>query len=316
MKESERSTSVERVIGAIRGGHADRIARGEITIDDRVVEDALGCDRVGFEERLQFCDLLGLDICCLTSQVSSPAKALARPSDFLWPDLRSWIDHSGLFTFAVLDGSFGWGVRTFGWKEFFTLSMTNPDALLDFNRRIEILNSELAHRLADQGIHGLILADDIAHRNGLFVGPGAIRKYFLPCLARQAEQMLSTGVSVFFHSDGDFRELLSEITALGFHGLHCLDPESGMDLNEVRSRVGPRLCLWGTLTVRELENGIDECGAAVQKIRRAASDGSFILGTTSGLFAGLNIEALRGLYKKIDSGYGSQRSVVGPAACR
>lgn len=298
---SESPVSIQRVSAAIQRRPVDRIPKGEITIEDEVVRDALGCAEVGFEERLRFTSLLGLDIYCLSPRWDTPPSVLPNARDFAWPDLRSWVDRSGLFVFAVLDGAFGWGVKLFGFMKFLTLSVNGEETLRDFHRGIESLNGELARGLADQGVHGFILADDIAYQSGLYVGPKAMRRQFLPSIAHQAEEMLSLGLPVILHSDGNYLDILPEISAIGFHGLHCIDPESGMVLEELRPRVGSALCLWGTLSARELERCLAPEGRAdaLKKIGDAAAAGSFMVGTTSGLFKGLKIEALRALYEKI-----------------
>lgn len=290
--------SIQRVTGTIRQGSCDRIPRGEINIDDSVVMDGLGCRLVGFEERLEFCSILGLDIYCLAPLPGTPSNRLPQPGELSWPDLKAWVDQSTLFTFAVLDGSFGWGIRIFGFQRFFALTVKDHESLRDFNAQVERLNRELSVRLAGEGIHGLILADDIAHRNGLFVGPQAMAEHFLPSLSRQAEQILSLGLPLFFHSDGDFMDILPQISAMGFHGFHCIDPDSNMNLAEVRSRAGRQLCLWGTLTGRELERCAEpkEREGLIRSTRDAASAGSFILGTTSGLYKGLRIDVLQSIY--------------------
>ena len=283
-------------------GSCDRIPRGEITIDDCVVMDGLECGSVGFEERLRFCSLLGLDLFCLAPRVSHSPERLPQPGDFVWPDLKRWVEESGLFTFAVLDGAFGWGVRIFGYQRFFALTLRSKEALRDFNAQVEALNLELSVRLAGEGIHGLILADDIAHSSGLFVSPNAMAEHFLPSLSRQAGQILRLGVPLFFHSDGDFMRVLPQISAIGFHGFHCIDPECKMNLAAVRSEVGNKACLWGTISARQLEacRGTDGCDQMVGKIKGDASSGSFILGTTSGLFKGIRVDTLRTIYDLAD----------------
>ena len=295
------SSMLQRVVAALQRRPLDRIPKGEITIEDEVVRDALGCAKVGFEERLRFTSLLGLDIFCLSPKSPELSGGLPNARALHWPDLRSWVDRSGLFVFAVLDGAFGWGVKLFGFMKFLPLFIHEEETLRDFQRGIESLNSELARDLAGRGVHGFILADDVAYQSGLFVGPNAMRRHFLAPLARQAEAMLSLGLPVFFHSDGNYLDILPEISAVGFHGLHCIDSESGMDVDAIRSQVGPALCLWGTLSARELERSpVPEARAeTLRKIQSAAADGSFMVGTTSGLFKGLQIEALRALYERI-----------------
>jgi uroporphyrinogen decarboxylase len=292
--------SIQRVINTIRHESSDRIPRGEIMIDDSIVEKELACGMVGFEERLEFSSFMGLDIYCLSPQHIHPG-GLPQPEDLIWPDLRGWVDRSGLFTFAILDGSFGWGGRIFGFEKFFGMCLRDQPGLRDFNTRVERLNRDLGRRLADQGVHGLILADDLAYTGGLFVSPATMAEHFLPCISRQAEDLLSLGLPLFFHSDGNFMSILPRIAAMGFHGFHCIDPDSNMDVAEVRSRAGRDLCLWGTITARELERCADQNAhePLSRKIRDEACSGSFILGTTSGLFKGLRIDVLESVYSRM-----------------
>ncbi len=292
--------SIQKVLGMIRGT-CDAVPRGEITIDDSVVLDTLECRRVGYEERLRFCSLLGMEIFCLAPLPALPSDRLPPAGELIWPDLGRWVEESGLFTFAVLDGSFGWGLRIFGFEKFFALTARGDQSLREFNEQVGKLNRDLSARLADAGIHGLILADDVAHSNGLFVGPRGMETHFLPWLSWQAERILSLGVPLFFHSDGDYREILTRISSIGFHGLHCIDPDSNMDLNEVRSRVGKEICLWGTLSARRLERcaGAGGCKGLIREVKEAASAGRFILGTTSGLFKGLRTDVLQAIYRHI-----------------
>jgi len=277
---------------------------GEITIDDPVVKNVLSCTRVSFEERLQFCSLLSLDIYCLSMQYQTPAGELPQPQSIRFPELTEWVDRSGLFTFAVLDGPFGWGGRIFGFEKFFSLCMREQTVLRDFNKAVERLNQELGRRLAGEGIHGLLLADDLAYTGGLFVSPRTMKEHFLPSLSRQSGSLLSLGLPLFFHSDGNYLDMLPAIAGMGFHGLHCIDPDCSMDAARVRSVAGRNVCLWGTLSARELERCSDtgECERMVEKIRSAASGGRFLLGTTSGLFQGIRVDRMQAIYSRIRTG--------------
>jgi uroporphyrinogen decarboxylase len=292
---------VERVRRALQHQTPDRIPRGEIVIDDAVIASTLHYARIGFEERREFASLLGLDIICLSPQGLSPEGGLPGPGDLLWPDLEQWTRRSGLFVFAVLDGPLGWGGKIFGFKHTLTLPLHAPDAWNDFAGRVVRLNAELAERLSDNGIHGLILADDLAYPAGLLMGSRITKGLILPSLARQALRMLSSGLTVFFHSDGNITEIIPALADMGFHGLHCVDPKSGMDWRELKSRYAGRLCLWGTLTVDDLlEARTPESRKDLAEvIRETGAGGGFILGTTSGIFKGLDVEALRRIYSSI-----------------
>jgi len=292
---------VERVRKAILHRPPDRIPRGEIVIDDAVIETALCLPRVGFEEKLEFASLLGLDIICLSPRFPDLKRELPGPSDLPCPDLESWTLRSGLFVFAVLDGLLGWGARIFGFQRILTLPHQSPEVLSQFAAEVEGLNIDLARRLSEQGIHGLILADDLAYGNGLLMGPRITREHFLPSLARQAEKILPLGLPLFFHSDGNLTEIFPDLVSLGVHGLHCIDSKSGMDWTELKARYAGRLCLWGTLTVDDLAAGRDpeSRDGLTRVIRETGAGGGFILGTTSGMFKGMDVEALRRIYEQV-----------------
>jgi uroporphyrinogen decarboxylase len=292
---------LERVRRAVHHLAPDRIPRGEIVIDDAVIADTLRCPRIGFEERQEFASLLGLDIVCLSAQHPTEKGELPEPGDLLWPDLEHWTRRSELFVFAILDGPFGWGMKVFGFSRFLTLPHRSPEGLQDFAARVEILNANLGSRLSDNGVHGLILADDLAYPQGLLMGPQITREQFLPSLARQAEELMALNLPLFFHSDGNITEIVPALADMGFHGLHCVDSKSGMDWRDLWTRYAGRLCLWGTLTVDDLAaaRATETMAHLATGIREACSGGGFILGTTSGLFKGMDVEALRRLYEQV-----------------
>ncbi|HZK17800.1 MAG TPA: hypothetical protein VFD15_00660, partial [Clostridia bacterium] len=79
--------SRERVSCSIGHQEPDRIPKGEICIDDTVVKETLLCERVGFEERNQFAELLGLDIYCISPTVSQ-TDGFPAPKAVSFPDLE------------------------------------------------------------------------------------------------------------------------------------------------------------------------------------------------------------------------------------
>ena len=104
-------------------------------------------------------------------------------------------------------------------------------------RRAGEVNADLARRAVDLGAQAILLADDIAHSRGLFFPPAFLETCYFPSLCTFLESVSDLGVPVFFHSDGDLRQILPLIVEAGFHGLHCLEQSAGMDLAQVETRV-------------------------------------------------------------------------------
>lgn len=301
MNQSQENNPREWVAQSIAEGVKDRIPKGELCIDDSLIQPALNCERVGFEERRAFVAGMNLDIFTLSPVYPGQGKRLPGPEECLWPALREWTTETPLFIFALLDGAFEWGLRVFGFQDFLVLPRTSPLTLSAFVQRVEELNQSLIRFLAGSGINGIILADDIAFTKGLMIRPSTLREYFFPSLARQVAVAADYGLPGFYHSDGHYWDVVEDIIAAGFSGLHCIDRTSGMDICQLQAEVGDKLCLWGHLDVSDATRAEDpaQLQDLVISIRQLALGKRFILGTNCGLFAGTDFEGLRLIYRAV-----------------
>jgi len=278
---------------AVKHRKVDRIPRGELVIDD----DVAG---FSFSGRLEFVRRMGLDAYCLSPQYPA-GVALPAARECAFADLHNWMQNTDRFIFGLLDGVFGWGVKLLGFERFITLSITSPLSLAELAAGVEQLNTGLITRLTDAGVNGIIIADDLAYQRGLFTSPAVIRKYVLPSLAAQvqAAQTAAAGMPVFFHSDGNYSPIIPDIIEAGFDGLHCLDRNSGLDLAAIRRQYGDRLCLWGSLdvadTLRAGEVGYLE--GLRDAVLEATGGTGLILGTSSGIFSGMDMAGLMSVYR-------------------
>ncbi|CAA7600781.1 Uroporphyrinogen decarboxylase [Acididesulfobacillus acetoxydans] len=290
------------VARSITGGVKERVPKGELCIADSLIEKALNCRVVGFRERYAFVKGMNLDIVTIGPVYPEQGKRLPGPNEIIWPELKEWIAETSLFTFALLDGAFEWGLRTLGFQDFLLLPHASPLQLNGHIRAVEEVNTAQIRLLAESGVDGIILADDIAFPNGLMLRPQVLKEHFFPSLARQAALAAKAGLSVFYHSDGRYGDVIEDVIASGFAGLHCIDRASGMEMESLRAKVGNRLCLWGHLDAGDAERAGDP--AVREELTRSAwqlaRNERFILGTNSGLYEGMDIEGLRALYRSID----------------
>ncbi|NLA05823.1 MAG: hypothetical protein GX881_08955 [Firmicutes bacterium] len=294
-------SSRERVGAAISRRRTDRIPRGELCIDDDLVRQVLKSARAGFEERAAFIAQLGLDLVTLAPAYPAGAGVPEKLADPL-PDLEKWVLQTPYFVFALLDGAFGWGTRLMDYLEFLMLHRSSPLEFKDLIDGVEKLNRELIISLVGRGVDGIIIADDIAYRRGLMISPLVLRELLFPALARQVSAA-SGEVPLFFHSDGNYSEIIPDLVHCGFRGLQCLERQAGMDPLTLKRRY-PEMCFWGTLEVEDLERAEDE--ARLEKIaaeiHSLSAEKGFILGTTCGLFNGIDLEGLSAIHRKVDGG--------------
>lgn len=139
--------SQERVKAAINQQIPDRIPRGELCIGDDLIAQHLNSSQVGFEERAAFINDLGLDLICLPPDYPV-GKDIPDAAEITVPDLDRWVSETPLFTFALLDGAFGWGTRTVGYTDFLVLSRSSPLSFQALIEKVERMNRELSSHSA------------------------------------------------------------------------------------------------------------------------------------------------------------------------
>jgi uroporphyrinogen decarboxylase len=282
----------------------DRIPVGELCIEDAVVKAFTGISRIGFEQRRQVADRLGLDLICLPADYSSlkengvvPAAAAVGLND-----IQAWAGQADRFIFVLLDGGFQWGIKTWGFQQFLLKVMRQSAGIPDLLQHVEILNRRLAERAADLGADGVVIADDIAYQHGLLLPPDHLKELFFPSLARQTEACHAAGLAVFFHSDGNLNAVLEDIAGSGFDGLQCIESAAGMDLAAIKTDYGHKLCFWGNLDPACLTEdlSVETIDAQVETVLASgARNGGLIFGTSSGLFKGMRPRSIERVYKVV-----------------
>lgn len=296
-------------MAAINRTRCDRIPRGEFVVDMDFIRDFArvfgGNDAgtaypTGTSMAVEFYRRLGLDLVCI------PA------GDFINGDgdLESCTGvkrDQGLFIFSVVDGAFQSVMKRKGFADFCLSSAIQPERL---GREIRLYSDEILpviERVINKGAHGVIIADDIAYKQGTYVAPGFIAKYLLPCWRDQVLAAKRFKAPVFFHSDGNINAVLPYVVEAGFGGLQCLDPSSGMDMKTVKDVYGQCLCLMGNIDPALLSpddvpgGGFPELARAVEELIRAMGrEGGFIFGTSSGLYPGLSPEKVLFMYELAD----------------
>ncbi len=288
----------QRVRLAIAREIADRPPRGELVIDDDLIADFLGCAKVDFSARREFVERLGLDLVTIDlgrGQGESAAPPLRQ--------LAQWRAQSDRFVMVLIDGPFSRNLVRLGFKGFMLATVRGGADLEHHLRQAAQVCLSLALAALDSGAQGIILADDIAHNQGLLTLPDFFRQLYFPALTSLLAILAQRRVPVFFHSDGHLGPLLPDLVAAGFNGLQCLDPGAGMDLAQLKAEWGSRLCLWGNLDPDWLvgDYSRQEVEAAARAVLAAgAPGGGFIFGTSSGLFRGMRPQNLAWAYAALD----------------
>lgn len=124
------------------------------------------------------------------------------------------------------------------------------------------------------------LVDDIAFGSGTMISPEALRKYVFPWYRKFAAMCREHDMYLLFHSDGILWDVMDDLLELGIHGLHPIDPTC-MDIEEVKERIGDRICLLGNIPNELLMKGTPEEVAELTKVRigKLAPGGGYCVGS-------------------------------------
>ncbi|NPV26658.1 MAG: hypothetical protein HPY81_04185 [Firmicutes bacterium] len=203
-------------------------------------------------------------------------------------EIRTWRQQTDFFLFAVVEGGFSAVASLFEFTQFLKLTVTHPVEVVALVREMCQWQSELAKRCVAAGAHGVVVADDLAWQRGTFISPAALRQLVFPSLTRLVEEIKAMGVPVFLHADGDLMDIMDDIVAAGFDGLHSLEPAAGMELVKLKQLFGRKLCLWGNLSGDLLLPGVplDKVQKATRRtLAQGAPGGGFILGNCTGILS-------------------------------
>ncbi len=170
-----------------------------------------------------------------------------------------------------------------GLEQFCYLLADYPDLVADWLDARTEASIAHAHALGPLGLSPVAQhAEDIAYKGSTMYAPETLRRCLFPGLKRIVEAWHEYGMRVMFHSDGYLMEVLDDLLACGFDGLHPNEVAAGMDLAEVRRHVGGRMFLCGGIDVSQLLpfGTADEVRVACDRAVTVASPGYFIGSTT------------------------------------
>ncbi len=302
----------QRIQAAINRQPTDRIPRGELLIDAGFIQDYFRCFKgsggASHEDHLiEIYHALDLDLVCLSFGDLITDQEQEKK---IVPYARQ-LGQEGFFIFCLIDGAFESAMHETGFMAFNKNIIRKPE---ETAKMIKTFSGNVIKQIeacATAGVDGIILGEDIAYKQGLYISPEIINNLLLPCWMEQVKTAQELNLQIFFHSDGNINAILPIIAEAGFDGLQCIESGAGMDIKEIKKQYGDRLCLMGNLDPAFLAGGIDQGGlfpdlnaAVTSLVADAAVEAGFIFGTSSGLYAGLSPHKVRYMYElagKIDA---------------
>jgi uroporphyrinogen decarboxylase len=184
-----------------------------------------------------------------------------------------------------------------------TLSIPDGDRLQQlsydlFEKRDEILAGQRAAverqlaatpELLRAGLDGFGLCSDYCFNNGPFMSPAMFAEFITPFLTDLIAGYRRLGAYVIKHTDGNILPILDQLVAARPHALHSLDPMAGVDIREVKRRVGKQVCLIGNVNCALMQTGTEDeiLSSCRYAMENGKPGGGYIFSTSNVVFKGM-----------------------------
>ena len=141
-------------------------------------------------------------------------------------------------------------------------------------------------------LDGFALCSDYCYNNNPFLSPPMFDEFITPYLTRLIAGYREMGFYVIKHTDGNIMPILDSLVSARPHALHSIDPQGGVDIAEVKRRVGDKVCLIGNVSCGLLQTGTDE--QVIESVRYALKHGmpggGYIFGTSNCVYTGMPLK--------------------------
>ena len=183
---------------------------------------------------------------------------------------------------------FNWHVQ-FGNENFFLALGLYPGAmkkLFEYAGEIGRLDNQMrADLLHNEGLPlSMFNGVDLCDNRGPMVSIKLLREAYFPSLKRSLEPLISAGVTIIWHSDGNIVPLIADLIDCGVRGFQGFQEEAGVKLEELpklQLPTGKKPALWGSMSVtRTLPHG------TVEDVKHEVEHCIDILGPGGGHFLG------------------------------
>jgi uroporphyrinogen decarboxylase len=164
--------------------------------------------------------------------------------------------------------------------------LAEPDLVELVMDKVLQCNMEIVRHAIRAGAEVIVLGDDYASNLGPLMSPAVFEHFILPRLTKMIDMIHEEGAFCIKHSDGNLYSLLEMIVSAGPDGINPIEPAAGMELKEVKRRVGDRVCLSGNIDCGHLlpHGTVDQVREAVRRaIADAAPGGGYLLSSSNSI---------------------------------
>ena len=145
----------------------------------------------------------------------------------------------------------------YGYQHYFTAYALYPEVMeRHFSLQADValpLNRATAQAVVDYGLPPIIRSDhDMADSRGTLVRTETLDKLWFPHFARSMDPLISAGIRVIWHCDGNLMEMVPRLLEVGLCGFQGFQYEDGMDYEKIcqmKTNDGDDLIIVGGVSV-------------------------------------------------------------------
>lgn len=232
-------------------------------------------------------------------------------------------EHSAIFVHSCT----GWGelatdemlnvieeIRNLSGDEYFTMihgdatyAIPDGNSMVEFSMKMadqpQQLKDQAKQRVEDKLklaekikktclLDGFALCADYALNAGPFLSPRQFDDFVTPYLSELIAGYREMGFYTIKHTDGNIMPILDSIVSANPHALHSLDPQGGIDIAEIKKKLGHKLCLIGNVNCGLMDTGTEQQvkESAQYAIENAMPGGGYIFSTSNCIYTGMDLQ--------------------------
>jgi uroporphyrinogen decarboxylase len=155
-----------------------------------------------------------------------------------------------------------------------------PHELSRFIERLGTFLVELTRaqiKAAGGLLDGMVIWGDVAYVNGMLFSPEFWREHFKPIVREQIRICHEAGLPVIYHGCGNASAILEDFIQMGLDAYNPLEAKAGLDVVDLRRKLGHRLGFCGNMDVLAWANApLPELERIVLRKLNAAKGGGYI----------------------------------------
>lgn len=214
------------------------------------------------------------------------------PEDSIWDVARHVVRELGATHFvAVLINGLEWPRFGATEEESWMNLVLHPDICTKIAELQGIQMVREARVVARLGADAIFAVGDHGTSSGLAASPRLYRDLCYPWQKAQADEARRLGLKVLRHCCGHVWPIIDELAEVN-DAYQAIQPTAGMDIKDLKARVGNRLCLWGGIWHEHIIAGTpaDIRADARYAFAHAGPGGGYIMGSSHSLSVGARRE--------------------------